>query len=580
MVLVGLAGLGFAASMVAWNRQDHAVRADIENYHLRSVSLASGVAADLADLRRSIRELELSAASPAGAVREASTALAAARLAIEEIQALEPAGGEPQAAIVRSVASRFDRLASLIEGEWLRAEKWDHAAVDAAIDSLSLAVDQLRRLHAIDAGEHVASMASSSERNRTAALIGLLFVAVMVAIGSRILVLLRGALTEEEALRASLERARTSQQRTIKMEALGRLSGGVAHDFNNLLTVILAHSELIEDSLEAESPLRVETEGIQLAIRQAADLTRRLLVFSRSDPNEPKRIDLNELTRQMEILLSRLLGGHCSLNTRLSSDVGAAFADPRAIERVLVNLVSNAADAMPDGGTVTIETANGRASPEDGDTTELDAKDDFVRLSVCDTGTGMDEETRSRVFDPFFTTKAEGEGTGLGLSTVHGVVTQAGGWVEIESELEIGTRVDVYLPRCEDENDDEAALAASPINAGSKTILVVEDEDEIRRSCVRILRDAGYHVLASPDGPAALELFAQHEGIDLILTDVVMPGMTGAELIGRAKHLRPKARVLFMSGYSGVELPPDGRLLRKPFRAAELLSEIRSSLAE
>jgi len=579
--LVGIAGFGAVLTLFFWDRHEQATHLDLEIYHMGSSSLASKLAADLTHMRSEIEELD---ASEIASRLDFDATLAGARIAVDRLEALQQSSGTPEvASVLQAVVARFDRFVSVVDRAGLRGSEPHRDALHPALDSLYLAVEQLQRLHAIEARVHLVEIATASaRRNRVVVLTAGLFLAGVVAAGLWTLTLLRRTFAQEEELRASLERARRNQQRAIKMEALGRLAGGVAHDFNNLLTVVLGHCEQIQESLDGESPLTPEVQGIQRAVDHAAALTRQLLTFSRSGSSEPKVIDLNELTRGVELLLSRLLGGRCSLVTSLSPGLGLVRVDPREVERVLVNLVSNAGDAMPNGGAVAIETVNIRAKPPAGSTPGSDADEqDSVRLSVSDTGTGMDDETLDRILEPFFTTKAEDEGTGIGLSTVHGIVTKANGWVEVESEVGIGTRVNVYLPHYEHDPEDDLEPEVPDRGQPSETILLVEDEPGIRRSLARGLRGGGYTVLESADGSAALELFSEHrESIDLILTDVVMPGMTGPELVEHAKLLQPQARVLFMSGYPGAELPPGTRLLAKPFRCSDLLSEVRSSLGQ
>ncbi|MGE5689270.1 MAG: PAS domain S-box protein [Pseudomonadota bacterium] len=383
---------------------------------------------------------------------------------------------------------------------------------------------------------------------------------------------------ERTALQEQLRQAQ-------KMEAIGRLAGGIAHDFNNLVTAITGYGELALARLPEEGPVRRHVEEMRRAGERAAELTRQLLAFSRKQVLQPKVLDLNGVVGGMEDMLARVLGEHIALATRLDPALGQTKADPGQVEQVLLNLAINARDAMPRGGRLTIETAN----------VELDdafvaghvgaVAGDYVMLAVRDTGTGMDRETLARVFEPFFTTKAPGEGTGLGLATVYGIVKQTGGSVWAYSELGRGTAFKVYLPRVWEEARPEAEPQGRPSLNGRETVLLVEDEDVVRALVSEMLGAAGYRVLEAPDGASALAAAEAYAGeIDVLMSDVVMPGMTGQELAGRLVGARPRVRVLFTSGYTedaiaghGV-LSPGTAFLEKPFTSSQLAVKLRSLL--
>jgi PAS domain S-box-containing protein len=372
-----------------------------------------------------------------------------------------------------------------------------------------------------------------------------------------------------------------------KMEAVGRLAGGVAHDFNNLLGVITGYSDLLSKNLEAGHPGRKRLEQIQRAAERATGLTRQLLAFSRKQVLEPKVLDLNEVVADVEKMLDRLIGEDVQLVTVFGSDLGKVRADRGQVEQVLLNLVVNARDAMPRGGRLLLETSNAvldqayaRLHPEA-------RPGPYVLLAVSDTGHGMDAQTQSHIFEPFFTTKEEGKGTGLGLATVFGIVSQSGGSVDVYSELDWGTTFRIYLPRI----DDESAVAsrpasASPAPAGTETILLVEDAEPLRVMIREILEGGGYTVIEATDPEQALAgAQAPGRSIHLLLTDVVMPRMSGPEL---AERLRSGAtvspRVLYMSGYTdeaighhGV-LEPGTHFLQKPFTSEALLRKVRDAL--
>ena len=388
--------------------------------------------------------------------------------------------------------------------------------------------------------------------------------------------------TREEV--ASLqEQLRQSQ----KMEAIGRLAGGVAHDFNNLLTVIKGYSQLSLMELHEGDPLKENIGIIQKASERAADLTQQLLAFSRRQIMEVKVLDLNTLLRDMEKMLDRIIGEDIELVTLLTEDLGRTRTDPGQIEQVILNLAVNARDAMPSGGKLTIETANVELDQAYASTHDRMAAGRYVMLSVSDTGVGMSPEMREQIFDPFFTTKEKGKGTGLGLSTVYGIVKQSGGNVSVYSEPGQGSVFKICLPRVEEEThalvrpDESSAMPC-----GNETVLLVEDETSVRDLAVSILRRQGYDVLEAPDGSRAFLLTQEHsEGkIHLLITDVVMPQMGGRELADRIKIIRPDMKVLYMSGYTdnaivhhGV-LNPGIEFLQKPFSPSALAQKVREVL--
>ena len=386
-------------------------------------------------------------------------------------------------------------------------------------------------------------------------------------------------ITEQKKLEAQFLQAQ-------KMEAVGRLAGGVAHDFNNLLTVINSHSQLALLELKEWDPLREKFESIQKAGERAANLTRQLLAFSRRQVVEMKVIDLNTLLRDLEKMLHRVIGEDIELKTSLDAGLGRVKADPGQIEQAILNLVVNARDAMPSGGKLTIQTGNEDVDQEFAGKHMGLKPGRYVMLSVSDTGVGMPPEVKERLFEPFFTTKEKGKGTGLGLSTVYGVVKQSGGEIWIYSEPGFGTIFKIYLPAV-----DEPLEAAKrrPVGErmprGHETILVVEDEDEVRKLAVGILSKQGYKVLdASHGGDAMLMLEENREPIHLLLTDVVMPGINGPDFARRMKFVHPDLRVLYMSGYADNVIFQHGILdkamafLQKPFTIERLTGKVREVL--
>lgn len=385
----------------------------------------------------------------------------------------------------------------------------------------------------------------------------------------------------EEALRRKEEQLRHSQ----KMEAVGRLAGGIAHDFNNMLAVINGYSDLLLQMAPGDSPLKTGLEEIHRAGERAASLTRQLLAFSRRQMLAPRELDMNEVVASLTRMLRRLIREDIELVTVLSPSLGPVKVDPGQVEQVLLNLVVNARDAMPAGGTLTIRTQN--AVLEDSEAL-LQAEvrpGPYVMLSVADNGCGMTAEMASQIFEPFFTTKPIGQGTGLGLSTVYGIVKQSDGHIEVESEADRGTTFRVYLPRLEAACAAESPASSEEPPCGTETILLVEDEAMVRRLARQVLQARGYSVLEARDGEEALREYHAHEGnIDLVLSDVVMPAMSGPELLARLRQFRPDLKTLLMSGYADddrlrQDLTLAGtELLRKPFLPETLARCVRDAL--
>jgi hypothetical protein len=392
-----------------------------------------------------------------------------------------------------------------------------------------------------------------------------------------------GRARAESALRQSEEQLQQAQ----KMEAIGRLAGGVAHDFNNILSVILSYGELILDGLRPSDPLRGDVEEITKAASRAAGLTRQLLMFSRQQVVAPKVLSLHEVLTPMMQMMQRLLGADVELVVVAPNAAGRVKVDPSHIEQVVLNLVVNARDAMPTGGKLTIETANVELDDEYASSHLPSRAGPHVMLSVSDNGSGMSQETQARIFEPFFTTKEVGKGTGLGLSTVFGIVHQSGGNVWVYSEVGIGTTFKVYLPRVDAEADVLRVSAAPRTLRGTETILLVEDEEQVRAILLSILRRQGYHVISAPNAMEALALSeVRTESIDLLVTDVVMPKMSGPELAKRIAPMRPNMKVLCMSGYTDDSIVRHGVLdsgvafLQKPITPSALASKVRAVLDE
>ena len=391
----------------------------------------------------------------------------------------------------------------------------------------------------------------------------------------------------ETFVRDVTDQRRLQQQvlQSQKMEAVGRLAGGVAHDFNNLLTVITSYSDLLLEDLAPGDAKRDDLEQVRKAADGAAALTRQLLAFSRQQVVEPRVVSLNTVVEGLQKILRRVIGEDIEVTIALAPDLESVRADVGQLEQVLMNLVVNARDAMPTGGRLTVETANVEHDPEYARDREAAAVRRFAMLAVTDTGCGMDEATKARIFEPFFTTKETGKGTGLGLATVYGIVKQAGGFIWVYSEPGQGTSFKIYLPAVDATAERTTAAATTPAPRGTETVLLVEDAAAVRAVTKQILERQGYTVLEAPDGEAGLRLAQRHRGvIHLLLTDVVMPRVGGRELAEQLARLRPDVKVLYASGYTDDSVVRHGILesgtayLQKPFSPESLARKVRDVL--
>jgi PAS domain S-box-containing protein len=382
--------------------------------------------------------------------------------------------------------------------------------------------------------------------------------------------------TEQTLAEQEQQRLEGQLRQAERLEALGQLAGGIAHDFNNLLAVISGYAELLAGTLPTDHPCQSDVDGIGEAARRGSELTRQLLIFSRLEPSQRETFDLNAVVADTEQLLRRTIGEDIEFVTRLDPGLRPVTMDRTKLEQIVLNLVVNARAAMPSGGRLTISTDN-----MDG----TDLASHRVRLTVADTGTGMRPQVAERVFEPFFTTKGPGKGTGLGLATVYGAVTEAGGEIQLWTEFGSGTRFDIYLPAAAPVRPRPTAAPDEAPHGNGETILVVEDEDAVREITRRILTRSGYQVLQAASPAEALEVYRPNSGrIDAVLTDVLMPGMSGGQLIERLHEIRPDLPTLLMSGYTasslpgGRTLPRDTPLVRKPFTAPALLRRLREVL--
>jgi signal transduction histidine kinase/ActR/RegA family two-component response regulator len=397
---------------------------------------------------------------------------------------------------------------------------------------------------------------------------------------------MRHELAERKRAEAALEETSYQLRQSQKMEAIGQLAGGVAHDFNNILTVILSCASLAREDLSTESHVREDLDEIYKAGQRAASLTHRLLAFSRQQVMTPSVIDVGEVARGMQMMLTRLVGSNMELELFVSKDLHPVFADAGQLEQVLLNLVVNARDAMQAGGKITVEATNVQLQGEYTSSHAQVQDGDYVMLAVSDTGMGMDKETQARIFEPFFTTKEKGKGTGLGLSTVYGIVKQSGGHIWVYSEPGEGTTFKVYLPVCVDAPRvrTKVALPRPRGWGGTETILLVEDDEQVRAVVRGILRRNGYQVIETRAPSEAIAAFNQHPTVDLLLTDVIMPEMAGTELARRLRAIRTELKLVCMSGYTGEAtvrhgyLEPDVPFVQKPLTPEALLHTIRQAL--
>jgi len=389
----------------------------------------------------------------------------------------------------------------------------------------------------------------------------------------------------KQANRSPSAAVRAARQ-VSRMEAIGQLAGGIAHDFNNLLTVILGNSEFLLNRNETPAKRRVRIDEIRQAAERGAWLTSQLLAYSRNQLLEPTVLQFNPVLEDMDGILRRVLGEDVALDLLLEPNLGYVKVDRGQLQQIILNLAGNARDAMPQGGRLSIETTNisiakGSAKPQ-----SFLPPGGYAAIIVRDSGHGMDSKTRARIFEPFFTTKEKGKGTGLGLATVYGIVKQSGGYIWAESKLGCGSAFHTLLPIVPPPPNGKAQMQeAFNFRSGGETILVVEDDPALRRMAAEVLRDTGYKVLTAPSGADALQIVAEHlDPVDVLLTDVVMPGMTGRELAEQVVERFPRIRILYMSGYTDDAIGNHGlrgkrlRLLQKPFTHESLVNHVRGAL--
>ncbi len=445
---------------------------------------------------------------------------------------------------------------------------------------------QARIRAAAAGGEGVSSVGDSRHRKKDGTIFDVHVTSSPLTFGGRPAILAMAIdITERKRAAAALEKLEDQLRQSQKMEAIGQLAGGIAHDFNNLLGVIIGYSELLLRDLATGSPAARRMTEVRNAADRAAALTKQLLAFSRRQVLQPRVLDLNAVVSEAEAMLARVISENVEIGILLAPGLGRVRADPGQIQQVILNFALNARDAMPRGGRLTLETRNVDIDTGDADRHVGLASGRYVALLVSDTGHGMPPEVLEHMFEPFFTTKEQGHGTGLGLATVYGVVTQSGGHVEVESAVGRGTTFKVYLPLADAEQDEAAAAPTTARPRASETVLLIEDAEPLREMVQEILEADGYRVMAAEHAERALDVASSHAGpIALVITDVVMPGMSGPAVAERLQVLRPETRVLFMSGYTDEAIGQQGVLdrethfIQKPFSAEALLRKVREVL--
>ena len=484
-------------------------------------------------------------------------------------------------------------LARLIDGydsiERLLANPERATSPIEEIAGFELAIEQLYRLHLVAAANSLADIEDRARHNLPTLVLLLGVVVTAVLVGWYLTRLLRRTLARQAAIEVTLAESQERMHHMQKLEALGQLVGGVAHDFNNLLTVIMGQTGLLQDRTAGDKRLQLGLDEISTAAQQAASLTKQLLAFGRRQAAEPQLFDLNGLIDNMQDLLRRTIGEDIELEYEHEDVLDSVKLDPGQMHQVIVNLVINARDAMPNGGKITLAIRNLQFGPDSARPGDL-AEGQYVNLTVSDNGVGMDKETQDRVFEPFFTTKLRGRGTGLGLATVHGIVGAAFGHIEVDSRPGEGTRFDIYLPGLGRDLGSPAAESArerAEMPGGSETVLVVEDEAQILTLLCDGLTSLGYTVLTASGGVDGLKFCRKEPGtIDVIISDVVMPKMNGARFMKRALRLQPNAIGIYMSGYTDdvvLQQGVDGSLvplIHKPFDLHKIAKVIRWHLNE
>ncbi len=554
-------------------------RSRLERFHIRSIILTAEAAQALSDFQG---ELVEAAAAPPATARRARMELALGSIgrSLEEITAMQLAAGD---AAFEGTIDRANRQYAALLRSFEGADRLPEQ-LRRDIVALDLTLFQFDRLHTIAAETMLHDV--GLYKSRRFQLIVWAFVSVLLVTGAlvwRIRLLLQASLRRQAQTEADLRQREQLLHQSSKMEALGTLVGGVAHDFNNLLTAILANAEILQWQLEPGDPRGEDLQGIIKAGERAATLTRQLLAFSRQERIEPSVIDLNLLLRDTESILRRLLPSQISLELDCGEALPDIEVDAVQLEQVIVNLAVNARDAMPEGGFLAIRTRQVYVDGADQRMASVPVGS-YARITVEDNGCGMDEATLARAFDPFFTTKHPGQGTGLGLSTVHGIVMQSNGHITVASTPGQGTRFDIFLRPAAPLVSESEPEAAETRAGASGTVLLAEDDEQIRELAAAGLRSVGYLVLEASNGREAVEISSRSsDSIDLILTDIVMPGLRGPELVEQALKSHPHARVVYISGYSDAAIlkaatDSGAPLVHKPFKLQRLLEVVAEQM--
>lgn len=572
-------------SLYIGQRDESETRDKVQSFHLDSYVEADLLLSDVSLLHTLIDDAVASGVQDLSVASDKQFTLIGYRGLLQSMQSrLERLSAiqsqhEPGAmsATLERLVDRFDRLDRALGSAMTTFETPD------IVDSLTATLTQFRRLHTIAADTELRELeARQSDRPR---FLGVLIACLLFAALAMWYMVrsLRASLLRQQQSEAALAETQKRLQNIQKLDALARLVGGVAHDFNNLLTAVLGHTELLRESSTGNESFQAGLQEIRTAGLRAAELTQQLLAFSRRQHTDRNILDLNELVRDMEVLVRRTLGDAIKLTCTYTDDPYLVELDTGQFQQILMNLVSNARDAMPDGGTLSLITENvsvggGMNGIPDGE---------YLQLSVADSGAGMDEATRQRLFDPFFTTKEKDRGTGLGLSTVHGIVTDSGGHILVETEVGKGTEFRIYLPRTSSLPETPESRFVEPPRSqkGSETILAVDDDKQVLHFVEKGLSSLGYRVLTASSGQAGLEICREEPGaIDAILSDVVMSGLNGPKFIESALLLRPHAAAVYISAYTEDILlwRPNQRqeipLVRKPFEMQTLAQVLRNAL--
>ncbi|MDJ0908828.1 MAG: ATP-binding protein [Woeseiaceae bacterium] len=582
IVVIGAAGI--IVALISAQQTDRDARDRITAFHIRSTSIVEQLRRENQFLSEELMLLEPidDIHLPAGVEHlhpDLNARLRTMSILVDRLKNLQSLYGDIafEGTLTR-IDDRLDTIIALMAADDARARQF------AAVSMLDLALNQFYRQHSIAEDILLSRIEMSSERQMP--LLMTVF-AILMFSGLAAWVAIRMLKSSIERRVSAEEALAQSQQRIYqmqKLEALGLLVGGVAHDFNNLLTAILGQAGLVLDTEDCDGDVRDSLEEIIEAATQASNLTRQLLAFSRPEAQELRVLNLGDVVLSMTGMLRRLLGENVVLQVHAEPGLQAVEVDPTQIRQVILNLAINARDAMPRGGTLTVTVDN--LAVEQNDRAANVPKGDYVRMLVADTGVGMDEETQQRLFEPFYTTKAKARGTGLGLSTVHGIVTAADGHILVTSRPGMGSVFELRLPATQKQvESSEPEEPSHEEVAGTETVLVVEDERQIRKFISSGLATLGYHVISAPSAAAGIEVCEkEHDGIDVIVSDVIMPGMNGADFVYEALKLHPDAVALFISGYAGDVLADSGveeldiPMLQKPFDIRTLASLIRTEL--